>query len=423
MSTALQTTPKNDSFAPSRVIRVLNRMLGLGSGKPFDLSPEAFRRRATRKTGLDDFGDNPGWYRLLEAVSSSLCENENLSPFGRLTATIFYQFKLTNKLRLVDLLKKQPEISSREVRRPIFIVGWYRTGTTLLHNMLASAPEHRAFRAWELITPYPLSRRPWLDRQRRKFRGHSTMATARWLMPNVKAAHPLRIDWPEEDFFLLENDLVGPTLFYMYQGADYARGLCEWDVRPAYRSMREQIQILSGDGPPKQLIFKAPIHLWNLDALMHAFPDARIVFTHRAPGPALLSNCSFSSMTSCTASVKPPMEKLGRFWLDYNQVGMQRATEARKVIPADQQIDVPLPALSNDPQSAVERIYEHFGIPFDNTMQAALDECVANRQGRPKAKHPHHYSAAQFGLDEARIDEAFTGYTTFYEALVSDWER
>lgn len=376
-------------------------------------------RRASRTTGLDDFGDEDEFFELLRDVSRSLEENENISPFGRLAAAFFFHSKLENKLRVTDLLKRHPEIREREVRAPIIVVGWYRTGTTLLHNLLESAPHHRAFRTWELMTPYPLSARPGLDRHLRRLRGGLTMGMARAAMPDVKHAHPLEADWPEEDFFLLENDLVGPTMIFMYQGYGYGRRLCERDVRPAYRHLREQVQILLGGDVSKQPVMKAPIHLWNLDALMETFPDARVVFTHREPLGALFSNCSFSSMFMSKAAVTPDLAENARFWLQYNRLGMERALEVRGRIPKEQLFDVPLPSLSRDPLGTVQRVYAHFGMPFDATTRAALEAKLASSVGRPKTLH--QYEPRDLGIDVEGAAREFDAYRELYGRVLDDW--
>ena len=406
---------------PNAAVRAANAVLGLRGARPFDLSPSGFRRRAERTTGLNDFGDEPVFHALLDVLANEVDANPNISKFGRFAAAMTLQFKMENKLRLVELMREHPSIASRPIERPIFIIGWYRTGTTKLHNLLSSAHEHRAFSAWELITPYRLAARDGMDRRLRRIRANMTIALARYVMPEVKAAHPLDIDWPEEDFFLLENDLVGPTLFYMYQAEQYADLLCEWDVSYAYRNLRKQLQVLSGEGETRRLILKAPIHYWNVDTLYRAFPDAYFVFTQRDPRAALLSNCSFSAMTTSKISVEPNLSRLGAFWWRYNQIGLERAVAGRKEIPSDQQLDVPLSGFAGNAERGVARIYDYFGIPFTASMRTSLREMDASRQGQPQAQHRHHYSASQFGLDDDAIDASFEWYREWLARLESDW--
>lgn len=59
-----------------------------------------------------------------------------------------------------------PEVCEQQIRQPIVILGFPRTGTTLLYNLMALDPATRAPRTWEmshltgvlpLSTPYARS--------------------------------------------------------------------------------------------------------------------------------------------------------------------------------------------------------------------------------------------------------------------------
>src|SRR5690606_12748419 len=263
-----------------------------------DLSPEAFLVRARRETGLEDFGGDASSRARFDALCRAAEQSETLSPFGKVALGIFFHFHLTDRLRIVDQLARRPAISEVPVEAPVFIVGWYRTGTTLLHNLLAADQRHRAPRTWELVSPAPLSSDAARDRKLRTLRSQVILQLSRYLVPESEAAHYVPIDGPEECFFLLENDFVSSTMFNTYGAYDYADWLLEQDLRPSYRFLRQQLQLLSVDQPARRWVLKCPFHLWHLDALLDAFPDARFVFTHRDVAESLPSNCSLSAMTT-----------------------------------------------------------------------------------------------------------------------------
>ena len=62
---------------------------------------------------------------------------------------------LENRLQLADTRKRHPEIAAAPVERPIFITGLPRTGTSILHELLAQDPAHRAPLHWEVRSPCP----------------------------------------------------------------------------------------------------------------------------------------------------------------------------------------------------------------------------------------------------------------------------
>src|SRR5262249_36189268 len=104
------------------------------------LSEESLLAAARKHTKLSDFGEQ----RVLAGLPVLLDDLErhgNLSWFGEHFAARQHLLHiLTNRLRIEDDLKRHPEILDVPIERPLFIVGLPRTGTTLLHNLLAQIP-------------------------------------------------------------------------------------------------------------------------------------------------------------------------------------------------------------------------------------------------------------------------------------------
>ena len=62
---------------------------------------------------------------------------------------------LSNRLRLRSIGRIPPAIAETPIERPIFVVGLPRTGTTLLHSLLAEDPEVHAPQCWHFLSPSP----------------------------------------------------------------------------------------------------------------------------------------------------------------------------------------------------------------------------------------------------------------------------
>ena len=50
---------------------------------------------------------------------------------------------LEDRLLMASILKKHPEIQEEELAPPVFIVGFPRTGTTHLHNLMSQDKDFR----------------------------------------------------------------------------------------------------------------------------------------------------------------------------------------------------------------------------------------------------------------------------------------
>jgi hypothetical protein len=116
---------------------------------PLDL--KELKSMASKATKLSDFGDD--WYEAPYAQTMSLVNKGNYSPIGFASAHDFFLRRLIAKLRIVDNLKSGRSGANAlktPVRKPLFVVGLPRTGTTFLHRLLAMDPGARAPRTWEV---------------------------------------------------------------------------------------------------------------------------------------------------------------------------------------------------------------------------------------------------------------------------------
>jgi hypothetical protein len=119
-----------------------------------DLSEPKLLAAACETSGLSDWGDESFRTPLkiyLEAIEATT----NLHHLGRF---LFYRTTLrllTNRLKMERDVQADPEILETPIPRPLFILGLPRTGTTLLHTLLACDPNARALRLWEGMFPTP----------------------------------------------------------------------------------------------------------------------------------------------------------------------------------------------------------------------------------------------------------------------------
>ncbi|MGC9329374.1 MAG: sulfotransferase, partial [Candidatus Hinthialibacter sp.] len=109
---------------------------------------------AERKTGLNDWG-NLAFHEPLDVLLEALNREAQLSQRGRFVIAQHYMRLLCNLLRIVDDWKKHPEIADVPIAPPIVVLGFPRTGTTYLHNLLSCDPAFRTLQYWELLFPSP----------------------------------------------------------------------------------------------------------------------------------------------------------------------------------------------------------------------------------------------------------------------------
>jgi hypothetical protein len=106
-------------------------------------SIEGFKDKAIEKTGLTDFGSD--YYEESLGCSIVNLEDGHLSDTGKSFLTGQMVTDLSRRLRVLDYLKKNPEINDVVIPPILYISGLERTGTTFLHNLLTLDPNARAF--------------------------------------------------------------------------------------------------------------------------------------------------------------------------------------------------------------------------------------------------------------------------------------
>src|SRR6202000_3518659 len=95
------------------------------------------------------------WEEPFRRLCSALDSEAQLHLPGRLRTRGELQLILQNRLRMVDLWNREPAVLRQPVHAPIVVTGLGRSGTTLLHELLACHPANRPPLLWELLHSVP----------------------------------------------------------------------------------------------------------------------------------------------------------------------------------------------------------------------------------------------------------------------------
>ncbi len=362
---------------------------------------------ARRESGLRDFADE-SFREPLRELLSSLEEEAQLHPLGRLLLRQSLVRALVNRLRLEDLCRRHPEIGELPVREPVFVLGLQRTGTTLLHRLLTCEPSLRPLLSWEALNPAPFpgeaargGRDPRMRLAEIAERG------LRYLAPEFFAIHPVEAHAPEEDVLLLDLSFMSPTADATLSVPRYSAWIRDTDQRPSYRMFRRAIQLLLWQRPGRWL-GKTPHHLENLDVLLDVFPDAKIIQTHRDPVRVVASYASMMAHGRAVFSDRVDAHEVGEQLAGRAVRAVTRAMQVRERASGESFCDVAYPDLLADPLKEIRRIYDFLGLPLAPTIEASMQRWLA---ANPQNKRGvHRYRLEDFGLDRAQLERSFEPY-------------
>jgi hypothetical protein len=399
--------------------RGINALNALGSiliriGLPTVSLDEAdLLRAACRATGLDNFGDDD-FREPLRRLLSSLESEADLTFLGRVAARRDLTGLLETRLRLMADRQRYPAIAAEHITAPIFIVGLPRTGSTLLHHLLAQDPDTRVTQAWEVMYPSPPPTRDAYDSDPRIKRAAKQLRWLDWLAPDFKTIHPVGARLPLECIALMSGSFRATRFQTTYNVPSYEAWLNGQDMRPAYAFHRQFLQHLQWRTPGARWVLKAPSHVFSFDALLDTYPDARIVQTHRDPVTAVTSVASLSSVLHRAFSRRRAPSEFGHEvtlrWTD----GLERSLELRRTgrVTPDRLVDVHYQKLVKDPMATVRRIYAQFRMSLTPDAEARMRKFLA---ANPQGKHGRHeYAPNMFGLDPQELETRFRVYSEYF---------
>ncbi len=380
-----------------------------------DLDAERAVAQAAEQTGLDDLGDgswNEGLSRLVDALRNEAALNE----LGATLVAGELAGYLGDRMRIVAHRKAHPEIAGVDVVPPIVIVGQGRTGTTIMHQLLAQDPATRVPLTWEVDRPVPPPETATYDTDPRIAEVDATLAGVDLVLPGFKSMHPMAAQLPQECVRITASDFRSMIFPTQYRVPSYARWLVhEADMAPAYRWHRMFLEHLQSRCPARRWVLKSPGHLWALDALLREYPNALLVQTHRDPLRIIASLSSLVARLRSLGSDDTSIPDAAADFADNILDGLDRSVTAREdgTVTADRVVDVQFRAFMADPFTAIRTIYERLGLELESGAEQRMRAFLA---ANPQDKHGKHtYTFRETGLDEGALRERARRYQEYFD--------
>ena len=408
-------TPKAWKVERSLLVHAINfggRLLGRRAMGTF--RAESLLDAARRKAGLDDFGDPP-FDEPLRRLLESLEAEARLNAMGRLATRHDLIRLLVNRLRMEEDQKRNSGIAAEETRRPIIITGLPRTGTTLLHSLLALDPCSRVPLTWETVYPSPP---PEAATYRTDRRIGVVNGQIRWFHRLVKGfnrIHPVEARLPEECLVIFSHSFLSYQFETTHRLPSYLDWLEGQDLLPAYEEHRRFLQHLQWHCPGERWVLKAPAHMFDFGAMFSTYPDACVVMTHRDPLEVTASNASLTAtLRGAFSDEIDPVEvgpECSRRWAKAMGRAMRFRDEGRA--PAERFLDLYYTDLVADPIGAVRKVYARFELPFPEGLEGAIREFLGRN---PKDRFgKHRYSLEQFGMTLEEETRRYAAYRTRFQ--------
>jgi hypothetical protein len=358
------------------------------------LDPDLILEKARQLARSDDFlGD--AWEPAFRALLAAVDAEARIHPSRAERFAGEMVQCLVTRTRIAHALRARPEIADAPAPAPVVITGLPRSGTTLLHNLMARVPGNRAYRLWELRAPVFAPGAP-ADQARRE--RDAAVEVVEWLYgraPAFRAIHPLSADAPDECNWLFRPTFSSMVFAWTNFVPAYDAWLARSDRVPAYRDWLLQWKLLRWRSPGGVPVMKDPGHLWSLDALFEVCPDARVVVLSRDPAETTASLASLCFTLQSMDSDARDKAAVGTYVRSMVRRGREALARARARSPAHF-LDVDYRRLVADPVAVVGEIQASLGRPLDPEGAARCRRFLAD-QRRDEAP-AHRYTLEEFGL-------------------------
>jgi len=298
--------------------------------------------------------------------------------FGFLIDNIFYRRYLKQK-----------------IEKPLFIIGNFRSGSTLLQRLIAIDEEHFAgMKSWEIYTAPSIA-------MRKAFRGISTVdswfgkplkrAMFRWERRVLKTIrkHPVGVMEYEEDEGLFLFIWAGIVRWFFYPSKNHDENYHFFDTRVKewrkkrfmkyyLRCIRRHVYYRGG----RHYLSKNPTSTSKIKSILEFMPDARFVYLVRNPYDLLPSNFDFFQYVWKYFSDFPSQYPYSDLLLEMTKHFYEYPLEVFSALPEHQYHIVRFDDLVKDPVGTVREIYAKLEYPLTEGCEEKLIE-----EARSSHKH------------------------------------
>lgn len=287
------------------------------------------------------------------------------------------------------------------LRQPIFVVGNPRSGTTLMHRILAGDERFFCFKTWQLLFPSVLQKRVLaalgkLDRRLGSPLRSHIERNEQHRLAEFNRYHQVGLFLPEEDGKVLIHNLALPDLGFFFPFAGFDRfAQMDHEVGPAEQRdtmkfytacVRRQAYFAGGN---RSLISKNPFFTGKIENLIRQFPDCKIIYMVRNPLDVVASAISLMRAIlrlTINAESGPDLDRTAYEGVKhYYFYPLERLSR----LPSDRCALVNYDELLKSPREVIRRIYRQFGLSITPQFEKCLEQEAAAMRAH---KSRHSYS-------------------------------
>ncbi|TVR76722.1 MAG: sulfotransferase [Chitinophagaceae bacterium] len=307
----------------------------------------------------------------LKAIRKTIEGCEVSSQYKMRLYSAFLVGGISKPFRLAeDFVVNKKSKTITDPAQPLFILGHWRSGTTLLHNLLTQDPDFGYVTTYQSVFPNVTLSGKWL------FKNFMQLA-----MPDKRPADNVKLsaDFPQEEEFALGN-IHGLSYYNFWYFPDEARNyfskyLTFEDLNPAEKeywkaSYKQLVKTAILNTKRKNIVLKNPPNTGRIDTLLEIYPNAKFIHIMRNPVTVYLSTKRFFEKTMPALQLNKVEEKRfieNIFWV-YEKL-MDKYEKDKVLIPEGNLYEFKFEDFEKEPLTFLRKIYTELKIDNFHTAE------------------------------------------------------
>lgn len=259
---------------------------------------------------------------------------------------------------------------------PVFILGHWRSGTTMLHNLMTLNPRFTFLNLYECFFP-----------------GHFLLTQkvlaplTEWLLPEKRPMDNVAVAWsaPQEDEIALAVwTTLSPYLMPAFQGR---MNVYERFLDPAEMSELERriwkdalLTLLKKLAMRRNgmCVLKSPTHTYRVPTLLEMFPDAKFVYVYRDPRAVYQSTIHLRKMLfaeNTLGELRPEVWSEETLYL--YEKAIRRFEDTKRLIPEGNLLELRFEDLEKTPATVLEKMHASLSLPGWDEAELPIRKAVS----------------------------------------------
>lgn len=330
-------------------------------------------------------GSNPATLLRLLTSNGPLALNRVPHVLTALTAVLLRSpFSLAERVAVPFIRRRHGPMPP-----PVFIVGYWRSGTTHLHNVLSQAPRFGHVSPLAAGLPWDVlgivrALRPLLER----------------VLPSDRYVDNVRVtpDSPQEDSIPLSNML--PLSYYHglyfprrfrqhFRRGVFFEGCEPKEIEQWRRALLYFLEKVSIEQGGKQLLMKNPVYTGHIARLQKIWPQAKFIHIYRNPYVLLPSARHFFTRLFPELALQPHDDvTVDELILESYPRMMHALLSDARALPPASFAEVRFEDFEAAPMRELERIYQTLGLADFEATRPRFQAYLARVRGYRKNRYP-----------------------------------